>query len=137
MYTGDALLAYWPCHRFDAEKVVQYLTKEMLSIQTSYDNYQTNDGVLLRMKIALSVGKCFVHFIGSESDKTFDFTGPAVDEVNLAQSFTGPGAVVITKTAWEICDQSKCTMTPINGTTDFVRVSIYVCIWNHDFMRLH
>lgn len=102
-------MAHWPCNRVDANGVVQYLIQEVLTIQTNLDNYQTADGVLLRMKIALSVGKSYIHYIGNDKYKTFDITGPAVDEVNVAQSVTKPGAVVITKTAWEMCDQDRCT----------------------------
>ena len=77
-------------------------------MQTDYDNYQTPDGVTLRMKLSLSVGSVDIHYIGNETYKTFDVTGAAVDDVNTAQSFTKPGTVVISKNAWEMCNQDKC-----------------------------
>ena len=76
-------------------------------MQSDFDNFETPDGVILRMKIAISVGKCHIHYIGNDEYKTFDITGAAIDEVNTAQSVTKPGTVVITKAAWMICDQVK------------------------------
>lgn len=106
-YIGDALLAYWPCGRLEASRTLQYVLQDSLAMQSEYDNFETPDGVILRMKIAISVGKCHIHYIGNESYKTFDITGAAIDDVNVAQSYTKPGAVVVSKTAWTICDQER------------------------------
>lgn len=105
---GDALLAYWPCSRFEASAMLHYVLQESLTMQNHFDNFETPDGVILRMKLGLSIGKTHIHYIGNQEYKTFDITGPAVDDVNIAQSYTKPGAVVISKDAWEICDQERC-----------------------------
>ena len=108
LLTGDALLAYWPCSRFEASSMLRYVLQESLTMQNHFDNFETPDGVILRMKLGLSVGKTHIHYIGNQEYKTFDVTGPAVDDVNIAQSYTKPGAVVISKDAWEMCDQERC-----------------------------
>ena len=107
--SGDALLAHWPCNRPDANSVIQYLIKKSLVMQKKFDNFQTPDDVLLRFKIALSVGKAHIHFIGNQEYRTFDITGPAVDEVTIAQSVAKPGTVVVTRVAWEMCNQELYT----------------------------
>ena len=88
--------------------MLQFVLQESLSIQNDFDNYQTPDGVVLRMKIGLSVGKTEIHYIGNKEYKTFDITGTAINDVNKAQSFTKPGGVVISKVAWEMCSSERC-----------------------------
>lgn len=105
---GDALLAFWECNEWEASEKLHFVLQHSLTMQKEFDNYQTPDNVTLRMKISLSVGAVDIHYIGNETYKTFDVTGTAVDDVNMAQSFTKPGNVVISNYAWKICDQDKC-----------------------------
>ena len=77
-------------------------------MQNDFDNYRTQDGALLRMKIGLGVGRTDIHFIGRKEFKTFDITGESVDDANLAQSKTRPGTVVLSNTAWEMCNKESC-----------------------------
>lgn len=107
-FAGDAFLAYWSCSRFAASGTLAYVLKESLMMQNDFDMFQTPDGVSLRMKLGLSIGKVELHYIGNEQYKTFDITGEAVDDVNKAQSLTKSGAVVISKTAWEMCNKQRC-----------------------------
>ena len=113
MYThiGDALLAFWPCTQSEASEKLHFVLKGSLTMQKNFDNYQTPDGVTLRMKISLSVGIVDIQYIGNSDYKTFGITGTAVDDVNVAQSFTKPGNVVISKNAWKMCDQDRCFAT--------------------------
>uniref|UniRef100_A0A1X7VFP5 Guanylate cyclase domain-containing protein n=1 Tax=Amphimedon queenslandica TaxID=400682 RepID=A0A1X7VFP5_AMPQE len=106
---GDALLVHWPCSRPAADQVIQYLIKKSLIMQKKFDNFQTPDDIALRFKIALSIGKTHIHFIGNQDYRTFDITGPAVDEVTVAQSVAKPGTVVVTRVAWEMCNQKLYT----------------------------
>lgn len=78
-------------------------------MQKKFDNFQTPDDIALRFKIALSIGKAHIHFIGNQDYRTFDITGPAVDEVTVAQSVAKPGTVVVTRVAWEMCNQKLYT----------------------------
>lgn len=107
-FAGDALLALWSCSRFTASSTLAHVLQESLRMQTDFDNFKTSDGVILRMKLGLSVGKVEIHYIGNEAYKTFDTTGVAVDDVNKAQSLAKSGAVVISKEAWEMCNKQRC-----------------------------
>ena len=77
-------------------------------MQSDFDNYRTQDGALLRMKIGLSVGTADIHYIGRKDFKTFDITGECVDDASIAQSVTRPGTVVLSKMAWEMCNKQSC-----------------------------
>ena len=70
--------------------------------QHDFDSYQTSDGVVLRMKIGLSVGKVEIHYIGNEECQTFDVTGDAIDDVNKAQSLARSNTVILSNPAWEM-----------------------------------
>ena len=107
-FAGDALLALWSCNRFAASGTLAYVLKESLMMQNDFDNFQTSDGVTLRMKIGLSVGKVEIHYIGNVEYKTFDVTGIAVDDVNKAQSLAKSGTVIISKAAWEMSNKQNC-----------------------------
>ena len=107
-FAGDALLAYWSCSRFAASGTLAYVIQESLQMQNDYDNFQSSDGDILRMKLAVSVGKVQIHYIGNTEYKTFDVTGEAIDDVNEAQSFAKPGTVIISKGAWDMSNKQRC-----------------------------
>ena len=107
-FAGDAILAFWQCSQFAAASIVHHVLQQSLLMQSDFDNYRTQDGALLRMKIGLSVGRTDIHYIGGKDFKTFDITGESVDDANLAQSVTRPGTVVLSKPAWEMCNKESC-----------------------------
>ena len=80
-----------------------------LAVQQECDNYMTDVGVLLRVKIAIAVGKMHVTYMGVPENKQFDLSGPAVDEVNGAEKWALPGSIILSRLAWANCDQSLFT----------------------------
>lgn len=107
-FAGDAILAFWECSQFAATSMVHHVLQQSLMMQNDFDKYRTPDGIVLRMKIGLSVGTANVHYIGGKEFKTFDITGECVDDANTAQSVTQPGTVVLSKMAWEMCKKENC-----------------------------
>ena len=107
-FAGDAVLAFWKCSRFAATNMLHHVLHQSIMMQNDFDNYRTADGVVLRMKIGLSVGSADVHYIGEKEYKTVDITGECVDDANTAQSVTRPGTVVISKAAWDMCNKERC-----------------------------
>jgi adenylate cyclase 10 len=106
-FAGDAFLSYWPCSKFESSQTINNIIRDSLLMQSNYDNYETPDGVTLRMKISLSIGECYIHYIGNATYKTFDITGPVIDDVNLAMNHTEPGQVVVSNAAFELCEKDK------------------------------
>ena len=66
----------------------------------------TDVGVLLRVKIALSVGKMQITHVGVAESKHFDLSGLAVDDVNAAEKWAEPGSIILSRVAFKNCDQS-------------------------------
>ena len=77
-----------------------------MAIQEKCDNYMTDVGVLLGVKIALSVGKMLITHIGVSESKHFDLSGTAVDDVNAAEKWAEPGSIILSRLAFANCDQS-------------------------------
>lgn len=75
------------------------------------------------MKIAVSAGKAEIHYIGNDEYKTFDITGKAIDDANQAQSDCQSGSVVVSKAAWNMCDQQQYSATII-GQAGCAQVAI-------------
>ncbi len=107
-FAGDALLAFWSCSRFSVSGMLDHVVSTCLSIQKNFDNFMTQDGDILRMKIGLSNGKVDLHYIGNKSVHLFDVTGQAIEDSNTAQHHTESGAVVISKLAWESINKERC-----------------------------
>lgn len=107
-FAGDALLAMWKCNdtASDLTLLVNKATICSLAIQEECDNYLTDVGVLLRVKIALSIGKMNVTYVGVPDSKQFDLTGQAVEDVNGAEKWATPGSIILDRMAWESCEQS-------------------------------
>ena len=103
--------------------MLSYVIQESLMMQNDFDNFQTPDGITLRMKIGLSVGKVDIHYLGNSDYKTFDVTGEAVDDVHDAQSLCKAGAVVISRSAWEMVNRQKCIATAVGS--GLAQVGIY------------
>ncbi len=111
-FAGDALLAFWSCSQFTIQEVLYKILGESLKMQNNFDNFQTPDGVVLRMKVGLSIGKVDIHFIGDNNRRTFDVTGEAIDDANVAQNHTKSGSVVISKLAWNmLTSKDRCVAT--------------------------
>lgn len=80
-----------------------------LAIQEECDNYMTDVGVLLRVKIAIAIGKMHITYVGVPDCKQFDLTGPAVEDVNGAEKWATPGSIIVNRLAWANCEQSLFT----------------------------
>ena len=112
-FAGDALLAFWSCSQFSIKAMLARVLSESLKLQNKFDNFHTPDGVVLRMKVGLSVGKVDLHFFGNEKRRTFDVTGEAIVDANVAQNHTKSGAVVISKIAWKFLNKENCVATVV------------------------
>ena len=108
IFTGDALLALWKLED-SSEDMTLLINKAIIcsiAIQEECHNYMTNVGVLLGVKIALSVGKMLITHVGVSESKHFDLSGTAVDDVNAAEKLAEPGAIILSRCAFMHCDQS-------------------------------
>lgn len=107
-FTGDALLALWKSEdtSVDLTLLINKAIICSIAIQEECDNYMTDVGVLLGVKIALSVGKMQITHVGVSESKQFDLAGTAVDDVNAAEKWAEPGSIILSRLAFMNCDQS-------------------------------
>ncbi|XP_077990637.1 adenylate cyclase type 10-like [Glandiceps talaboti] len=111
-FAGDALLALWEVDNSDFfEDTVLRAVECGLNIQKKCDNWDTDVGVKLRVKIGLADGPLHVTYFGNHEDsRLFVATGQAVDEVNKAEGFAISGSVTLSPTAWgHIVEQEEFT----------------------------
>lgn len=105
---GDALLALWKSEdsALDMTLLINKAIICSIDIQEECDNYMTDVGVVLGVKIALSVGKMQITHVGIVESKHFDLSGSAVDDVNAAEKWAEPGSIILSRLAFLNCDQS-------------------------------
>ena len=130
LFIGDALLALWKSE--DASVDLTLLINKAIicsiAIQEQCDNYMTDVGVLLGVKIALSVGKMLITHVGVAESKHFDLSGTAVDDVSAAEKWAEPGTIILSRLAYKHCDQSLFLFEMLENGLNF-RVS-YVVQYN-------
>ncbi|XP_063957938.1 adenylate cyclase type 10-like [Lytechinus pictus] len=102
-FAGDAFLALWKVTRANMDHILTRVIKCGLRIQDRCDNWDTEVGVKLRVKIALSIGPVRVTTIGNEGCIHFVLSGPAVLEANIAEKFALSGDVILSPKVWAYC----------------------------------
>ena len=127
---GDALLALWKAeYGGNLDDLTLLINKAIIcsiAIQEECDNYMTDVGVLLRVKIALSIGKMQITHVGVTESKHFDLSGSAVSDVNAAEKWAEPGSIILSLLAFSNCDQSLFLFETIDNGM-YYRVS---CVRN-------
>lgn len=68
---------------------------------------------MLCVKLAVAVGPMCLTYVGLPSDKQFDLSGTAVDDVGLTEKRATPGAIILSQLAWANCDQNLFDVTPM------------------------
>jgi class 3 adenylate cyclase len=92
-FAGDAILALWT----NQTTGVQQALKCALHLQQKCGAYETDVGVVLRLKVALAYGSVTALFVGTEEFKHYLLTGDCVKHVNICEQLCEPGDILITK----------------------------------------
>ncbi|XP_065092856.1 adenylate cyclase type 10-like [Ochlerotatus camptorhynchus] len=69
-------------------------------IQKSFGAYETEVGVTLRVKIAISAGEVHFSLIGTESFSHYVVIGHPVWKVKIAEKISEPGDIIVNHLAW-------------------------------------
>lgn len=106
--TGDAILATWKCSDIghNARSLLNKVINCSIDIQKNCDNFETEVGIVLRVKLAIAVGPMCLTYVGLPQGKQFDLSGSAVDDVGVTEKQATPGAIILSQLAWANCDQS-------------------------------
>ena len=115
-FAGDAILAMWMNEISGCEQAL----KCALYLQEKYGAYQTDVGVILRLKIALAYGPIRALFIGTDEFKHYILTGDCVKDVNICEQLCEPGDIIITKEVYEQVQSLSinCEYAPIRDEND-------------------
>lgn len=96
-FAGDAILALWTNETHGTEQAL----KCALYLQEKCGAYQTDVGVVLRLKVAVAYGSVRAVFIGTEEFKYYILTGDCVKDVNICEQICEPGDIIITRAVYE------------------------------------
>lgn len=124
-FAGDAILAIWRVKSRDSlPEAIGQAVKSSLIIQRHCDNQETEVGVKLRVKIAISAGLIYTTFLGNDDILQFVVTGRPVAEVNEAEKFCQAGFVVLSPNALQFAKNDYVITEDLPGKFGFVK---YLC----------
>lgn len=100
-FAGDAFMAVWTCDVASESMCIKTVVEAAREIQRRVENYQSREGVVLKLKIGISVGPFSIQHIGDSKCKHFVATGPAIRDVSTAQEQASSGQIVISPACGE------------------------------------
>jgi class 3 adenylate cyclase len=115
-FAGDAILALWTNERTGPSQAFRCA----LNLQQKCGAYETDVGVVLRLKIALAYGPVRALFVGTDEFKHYLLTGDCVKDVNICEQLCEPGDIIITRMIHERLSAKlfTCEFLAINGSQD-------------------
>ena len=121
-FAGDAILAAWKVKtRADLSFAISQAVRCSLIIQDQCDKQDTEVGVQLRVKIAISAGKTYATFVGNKDSRHFMMSGRPVREVNAAEKYCKAGNVVLSPNAMELSDKQNIISLPLGNRFALVK----------------
>lgn len=113
--SGDAILATWKCSDIghNAKALLNKVINCSIDIQKKCHNFVTEVGIVLCVKLAIAVGPMCLTYVGLPTDKQFDLSGVAVDDVGVTEKQATPGAIILSQLAWANCDQNLFDVTSL------------------------
>jgi adenylate cyclase 10 len=115
-FAGDAILALWTNETTSPQQAL----KCALHLQQKYGAYETDVGVILRLKVALAYGSVRALFVGTEEIKHYLLRGDCVKNVNICQQLCEPGDIIITKKVHDKLQSTSlnCEFVPVKDDID-------------------
>jgi len=115
-FAGDAILALW----IDETTGPQEALKCALHLQQKCGAYETDVGVILRLKVALAYGPVQALFVGTDEFKHYLLTGDCVKDVNICEQLCEPGDIIMTKAFYERIQSISisCEFVPVSDEID-------------------
>ena len=118
-FAGDAILALWT----DEERGPEQALTCALNLQAKFGAYETDVGVVLRLKVALAYGPAQALFVGNEEFKHYILTGNCVKDVNACEQLCEPGDITSRERYTNACCRCRanasscpCETRPVPST---------------------
>lgn len=96
-FAGDAILALWTHETRGPEQAL----KCAFRLQDKCGSYETDVGVVLRLKIAIAYGPVRALFVGTDEFKHYILAGDCVKDINICEQLCEPGDIIITQAFYE------------------------------------
>lgn len=109
-FAGDAILSLWRVNTHkDLLNVTEKVIRCCLNIQKNCGEWKTDIGIILTVKLGVSLGNTTVTFLGNDTFRMYVERGKPVTDVNTAESFCKSGYIVLSPYVWEICRKTLFT----------------------------
>jgi class 3 adenylate cyclase len=103
-FAGDALLIMFKVSAiFSLQDSIKSAMDSAVLIQKTCGQRQTDVGVTLRVKIAISAGELYFSLIGNELSSHYVVVGQPIWDVKHAEKLCNPGDIIVTKTGLFVC----------------------------------
>ncbi|CAF3399020.1 unnamed protein product [Rotaria sp. Silwood1] len=115
-FAGDAILALWTNEITGPQQAL----KCALHLQQKCGAYETDVGVILRLKVALAYGPVCAVFVGTDEFKHYLLTGNCVKDVNICEQLCEPGDIILTKAVYDKLQKASfnCKFVPVSDDID-------------------
>ncbi|CAF3446271.1 unnamed protein product [Rotaria socialis] len=115
-FAGDAILALWTKETMGPQQALTCA----LQLQQECGAYETDVGVILRLKVALAYGPVCAIFVGIDEFKHYLLTGNCVKDVNMCEQLCEPGDIILTKAVYERLQSIPfdCKFVPVSEDID-------------------
>ncbi|CAH1402591.1 unnamed protein product [Nezara viridula] len=120
-FAGDAFLAVW---EFNYSEEIFFgmhnILRCAMEIQNSLGHYQTDVGVLLRVKLSISLGSFLFATIGSKQNANYILYGLPILEVKAGEKLCSSGDTVLSPAAWSLLNPMNYVYEVVKS--DYVKV---------------
>ncbi|XP_070572450.1 adenylate cyclase type 10-like [Ptychodera flava] len=121
-FAGDAILAFWET---SVKTVLHGLASAVrcgLNIQDKCDDWDTEVGVQLRVKIGIAAGPLFITFLGNQETQQFVMSGSCIENVRNAEGAASPGLVVLSPKAWKVLPDKELAKFALMEDSKHVKI---------------
>ncbi|KAF5300893.1 hypothetical protein FQR65_LT09056 [Abscondita terminalis] len=115
-FSGDAFLAMWKCtvNNF-MQDAVHAAIDSAIMIQKTLGTYETDVGVNLKVKLAISAGFGVFAIIGSASMSHYIVVGQPILDVKLGEKKANPGEIIVSNSAWHYLNPNEFVWEAYDG----------------------
>ncbi|KAM6032730.1 adenylate cyclase type 10-like isoform 1-T1 [Theristicus caerulescens] len=114
-FAGDAVLVLWRTPPQELAKTISLVLQCSQQIQKKHGSRNTRVGLKLQLKIGISAGPMSLLIVGGGRRQYFCIYGQALAEVCEAEELAQAGEVILSATAWELCEQRRLRTQRLAG----------------------
>ncbi|KAB0803414.1 hypothetical protein PPYR_00384 [Photinus pyralis] len=127
-FSGDAFISMWKVtSSTDMRSAVHAAVDSAIMIQKTLGAYETDVGVFLRVKLAISAGPVIFSIIGTKDMSHYVCAGQPIEDVKKGEKKAHPGEIIVTSLAWSYLNPNEFLYE--NYTKHYVKVKNITTLW--------